>query len=109
METELEVAFKQAVKQHFSVISGRASEEERSYNLMIFGEMTVSSLLAIKTDNVFLEPSIQGDSDSHHQTTCLEYFKALFKKIEAKILSSPRIYENLFVDKLIEAERVIEV
>jgi hypothetical protein len=35
--------------------------------------------------------------------------KALLKKIEAKILSSPQTYENLVIDKLIEAEKVIEV
>jgi len=35
--------------------------------------------------------------------------RALLKKIEVKILSSPQTYENLVIDKLIEAEKVIEM
>jgi hypothetical protein len=39
----------------------------------------------------------------------LEYFQALFKKIEEKILGSPELKENIVLDKLIGIKELVQV
>lgn len=44
-------------------MSGRTSEEEISYNKMIFSEMPLATLLGIKADNIITGLTNQDDSD----------------------------------------------
>lgn len=108
IKTSQEEEFVDALKKHTIFVSHRLSEEERRYYKMVYEDMPLAGLLTSKAENVFenfeQEIAINKAKDQEQQITILEYFKAIFNKIEDRIMNSPELQEILDINKLIPSQ-----
>jgi hypothetical protein len=75
---------------------------------MVYEDMPLAGLLTSKVENVFenvdQEIAINKAKDQESHITILEYFKAIFNKIEDRIMNSPELQEILDISKLIPSQ-----